>query len=103
MSQAGVTYCPTSFMNPVNFGNAWNKSQARMLGTTIAIESRALWLAGAVEQGPRNHIGLNHWSPNINIGARGAETGSGFTPRAHAPPFLPSLQSATPGGAARAR
>lgn len=67
MSQAGTTYCPTSFMNPINFGNAWNKSQARMLGATIAIESRALWLAGAVEQGPRNHIGLDHWSPNINI------------------------------------
>jgi hypothetical protein len=59
----GVTYCPTSFSNPVNFGMTWNKSQARVLGEIIAIESRALWLAGAVEQGPRNHIGLDHWSP----------------------------------------
>jgi len=46
-------------MNPVNYGNAWNKSLARELGYTIAIESRALWVAGAVEQSPRNHIGLD--------------------------------------------
>ena len=59
----GTVYCPTSFMNPVNFGNTWNKSNARVLGETVAIESRALWLAGAVEQVPRNHIGLDHWSP----------------------------------------
>ena len=63
----GTVYLPTSFMNPVNFGNSWNKSQARMLGQTIGIEARALWLAGAVEQSPRNHIGLDHWSPNLNL------------------------------------
>lgn len=63
---AGV-HCPTSFMNPVNFGMAWDKSLMRELGYTIGIEARALWLAGAVEQSPRNHIGLDVWSPNINI------------------------------------
>ena len=64
---AGATFCPTSFMNPVNFGNSWNKSLARELGSIIGVEARALWLAGAVEQSPRNHIGLTTWSPNINV------------------------------------
>jgi hypothetical protein len=63
LSDSEGTHCPTSFMNPVNYGNTWNKSHAWVLGYTIAIESRALWLGGAVEQGPRNHIGLDHWSP----------------------------------------
>lgn len=59
VEDADGVHCPTSFMNPVNYGNAWNKSLARELGYTIAIESRALWVAGAVEQSPRNHIGLD--------------------------------------------
>ena len=63
LSDADGTHCPSSWMNPINFGNSWNSSQAFLLGQTIAYESRALWLAGAVEQGPRNHIGLDHWSP----------------------------------------
>jgi len=62
-----TTYCPTSFANPVNFGNCWNKSGVFELGRTVGVEGRALWLAGAVEQSPRNHIGLDSWSPNINI------------------------------------
>ena len=36
----------------------------------IATETRALWLAGAVEDSTwsgRPHIGLDVWSPNINI------------------------------------
>lgn len=66
-SSTGVTFCPTSFMNPVNFGNSWNKTLFRELGAIVGEETRALWLAGAVEQGPRNHVGLDTWSPNINI------------------------------------
>lgn len=66
-SSSGQTYCPTSFMNPVNFGNAWNKSLSRELGSIIGVEARALWLAGSVEQSPRNHIGLTNWAPNINV------------------------------------
>ena len=54
-------------MNPVNYGNSWNRTLARELGAIVGVETRALWLAGAVEQGPRNHIGLDTWSPNINI------------------------------------
>ena len=62
-----TTVCPTSFMNPVNFGNAWNKSLAFELGAIIGVETRALWLLGAVEQSARNHVGLDTWSPNINV------------------------------------
>jgi beta-D-xylosidase 4 len=62
-----TTVCPTSFMNPVNYGATWNKSFALDLGTIVGTEARALWLAGAVEEFPRNHIGLDCWSPNINI------------------------------------
>lgn len=60
VSQAGTTYCPTSFMNPVNFGSSWNKSLFFELGAIIATETRALWLAGAVEESTwsgRPHIG----------------------------------------------
>ena len=67
LDDTGVTRCPTSMMNPVNFGMTWNKSLGNALGVTIGVEGRALWLAGAVEQSPRNHIGLDAWSPNINV------------------------------------
>ena len=53
--------------NPTSLGNAWNRSIVYAMGAAIGLESRALWLGGAVEQGPRNHIGLDAWSPNINI------------------------------------
>jgi beta-glucosidase-like glycosyl hydrolase len=67
LSDGDGTHCPTSFANPVNFGSTWNKTGIFELGRTVGIEGRALWLAGAVEQSPRNHIGLDSWSPNINI------------------------------------
>jgi len=54
VSDAAGTHCPTSWSNPVNFGNSFNKSHARVLGYTVGVEGRALWVAGAVEQGPRN-------------------------------------------------
>jgi len=66
----GKTICPTSFMNPVNFGATFNRSLFFSLGAVIATETRALWLAGAVEDSDwsgRPHIGLDVWSPNINI------------------------------------
>jgi hypothetical protein len=69
-SADGVTYCATSFPNPVNYGATWNKSLFFELGAIIATETRALWLAGAVEESEwsgRPHIGLDTWSPNINI------------------------------------
>lgn len=70
VSQNGVTYCPTSFPNPVNFGMSWNQTAFLMLGQVVANETRALWLAGAVEDSDwagRGHIGLDVWSPTINI------------------------------------
>lgn len=65
----GETKCPTSFMNPVNYGTAWNDTLAWELGAIIATQTRALWLIGADEQNdsPSIHIGLDAWSPNINI------------------------------------
>eukprot|EP00045_Choanoeca_perplexa_P012180 m.131922 g.131922 ORF g.131922 m.131922 type:complete len:777 (-) comp15917_c0_seq1:291-2621(-) len=70
VSQDGTTYCPTSFPNPVNYGFTWNKTAYYELGRVIGVETRALWLAGAVEASTwsgRPHIGLDTWSPNINI------------------------------------
>ena len=64
VSENGKTYCPTSFMNPVNFGATWNDSQVFMMGVVIAEETRALWLAGAQEESSwsgRPHIGLDLW------------------------------------------
>ena len=66
----GKTYCPTSYPNPVNLGASFNRSSWLQMGKVIGVESRALWLAGAVEPttwAGRVHIGLDCWSPNINI------------------------------------
>ena len=66
----GKTVCPSSFMNPVNFGATWNKTAFYTLGSIIATELRALWLLGATEESAwsgRPHAGLDCWSPNINI------------------------------------
>eukprot|EP01061_Rhynchopus_euleeides_P036336 TRINITY_DN6126_c0_g2_i2.p1 TRINITY_DN6126_c0_g2~~TRINITY_DN6126_c0_g2_i2.p1 ORF type:complete len:781 (+),score=313.29 TRINITY_DN6126_c0_g2_i2:68-2410(+) len=69
ITKAGVTYCPTSFPNPVNLGASFNKSSWRDMASIIGVEARALWLGGATEHTgePRPHIGLDCWSPNINI------------------------------------
>eukprot|EP01061_Rhynchopus_euleeides_P036335 TRINITY_DN6126_c0_g2_i1.p1 TRINITY_DN6126_c0_g2~~TRINITY_DN6126_c0_g2_i1.p1 ORF type:complete len:794 (+),score=319.19 TRINITY_DN6126_c0_g2_i1:38-2383(+) len=63
------TYCPTSFPAPVNFGATFNKGAFLKLGQVLGLETRAMWLAGAVEPKStiRVHIGLDCWSPNINI------------------------------------
>ena len=70
VSKDGVTYCPTSFPNPVNLGASFNKSMWETMGDVIGHEIRALFLAGATETNKgsgRPHIGLNCWSPNINV------------------------------------
>jgi beta-glucosidase len=67
LSDGTTLKCPTSFPNPVNYGSMWNKSLAYDLGRIVGIEARALWLLGAVEEFPNIHIGLDCWSPNINI------------------------------------
>lgn len=61
----GTVYCPTSFPNPINYGFMWNTTAFYVLGRVIANETRALWLAGAVEASDwsgRGHIGLDVWS-----------------------------------------
>jgi beta-glucosidase-like glycosyl hydrolase len=65
-----VVRCPASFPNPINYGFAFNDSLSFQLGAIIATETRALWLLGAQEESAwsgRPHIGLDCWSPNINI------------------------------------
>lgn len=55
----GVTHCPTSFMNTINHGAAWDDALTEAVGAVISTEARALWLAGAVEESSwsgRGHI-----------------------------------------------
>ncbi len=63
----GDIRCPISFPNPVNYGYAWNDTLIQQLGSIIGTEARALWLAGATEASNNIVIGLDAWSPNINI------------------------------------
>ena len=70
LDTTGITYCPTSFPNPVNFGSIWNASYVREMGRVIATETRAAWRAGATEWSSwsgRPVIGLNVWAPTINL------------------------------------
>ncbi|ETI40358.1 hypothetical protein F443_14218 [Phytophthora nicotianae P1569] len=62
------TNCPTSFPNPINLGAIFDSQVVFDMAQTIGWELRALWLEGARENykgGP--HLGLDCWSPNINI------------------------------------
>lgn len=63
------TMCPTSFPNPNGLGATFNKSVWQGMGNTIGVELRALWLLNAGENRAENlpHIGLDCWSPNINL------------------------------------
>ncbi|OWZ23991.1 Beta-glucosidase [Phytophthora megakarya] len=60
--------CATSFPNPVNLGAIFDPQAAFDMAQVVGWELRALWLEGARENyaaGP--HLGLDCWSPNINI------------------------------------
>ncbi|KAG2782289.1 Beta-xylosidase/alpha-L-arabinofuranosidase 2 [Phytophthora cactorum] len=62
------TNCPTSFPNPINLGAIFDPQVVSDMAQVIGWELRALWLEGARENykgGP--HLGLDCWSPNINI------------------------------------
>ncbi|CEG46797.1 family 3 glycoside hydrolase [Plasmopara halstedii] len=62
------TNCATSFPNPVNLGAIFDPQAVFDMAQVIGWELRALWLEGARENyaaGP--HLGLDCWSPNINI------------------------------------
>ena len=69
--QGGGVVCPTSFPNPINLGFTFNDTLAFDMGAIVATETRALWLLGATEFDPWSGlppIGLDVWSPNINLG-----------------------------------
>ncbi|KAG2524398.1 hypothetical protein JM16_004994 [Phytophthora kernoviae] len=62
------TNCATSFPNPVNLGAIFDPQVVFDMAQVVGWELRALWLEGARENyatGP--HLGLDCWSPNINI------------------------------------
>ncbi|GMF17026.1 unnamed protein product [Phytophthora fragariaefolia] len=62
------TNCATSFPNPVNLGAIFDPQAVFDMAQVVGWELRALWLEGAREnyaKGP--HLGLDCWSPNINI------------------------------------
>lgn len=62
------THCATNFPNPINLGAVFDPDAVYKMARVIGWELRALWLEGAREnyaKGP--HLGLDCWSPNINI------------------------------------
>jgi len=65
----GLVRCPTSFPNPIGLGAAFNRSLYRSMASVIGTELRSLWLQGVGENHDDNlpHLGLDCWSPNINI------------------------------------
>eukprot|EP01113_Clastostelium_recurvatum_P014919 TRINITY_DN1818_c0_g2_i1.p1 TRINITY_DN1818_c0_g2~~TRINITY_DN1818_c0_g2_i1.p1 ORF type:complete len:760 (+),score=162.36 TRINITY_DN1818_c0_g2_i1:146-2425(+) len=63
------TKCPTSFANPNGLGATFNMSNVYAMAQVIGLELRSLWLQGVGENNGNNlpHLGLDCWSPNINI------------------------------------
>ena len=63
------TRCPTTFPNPNALGATFNESLWGLVGGVIGVELRALWLQGVGENHGNNlpHIGLDVWSPSVNI------------------------------------
>jgi xylan 1,4-beta-xylosidase len=61
--------CPTSFPNPNTLGPTFNRTIWKAMGKAIGLELRALWLQNVAENHDNNlpHIGLDCWSPNLNI------------------------------------
>ena len=61
--------CATSYPNPNALGSTYNRSVWKGMGNTIGVELRAFYLLGVGEDHDSNlpAIGLDCWSPNINI------------------------------------
>ena len=62
--------CPSSFPSPPSLGASWNDTNVLLMSQIMGVEVRALWLAGAREPSRwsgRARIGLDCWSPNINL------------------------------------
>ena len=64
------TECATVFPEPNALGATFNKTLIRNISFAIALELRSLWLQGIGENHNSNlpHLGLDCWSPTINIG-----------------------------------
>jgi len=64
-----IANCPTSFPSPNALGCAFNETLWRAMTDVIGHEMRSLWLQGIGENHGNGlpHIGLNTWSPNINV------------------------------------
>ena len=62
--------CPTVFPEPNALGATFNKTLIANMSVTIGLELRSLWLQGIGEDHNSNlpHVGLDCWSPTINIG-----------------------------------
>lgn len=66
----GTEYnCPTSFSMPNALGASFNMSLVHDMAAVIGVELRSLWLQGVGENHGNNlpHLGLDCWSPNINV------------------------------------
>jgi len=63
------TRCPTSFPNPCALGASFDMEGVQKMANIIGIELRSLWLQGVGENNDQDlpAIGLDCWSPNINI------------------------------------
>ena len=65
----GAVRCPTSYPNPNMLGASFNRSAWRAMGRAIGVELRALWAQNVPENHKSElpHVGLDCWSPNINV------------------------------------
>eukprot|EP00054_Salpingoeca_dolichothecata_P025258 m.174997 g.174997 ORF g.174997 m.174997 type:complete len:788 (+) comp25291_c0_seq2:67-2430(+) len=63
------TECPTSFPCPNGLGSTFNRTAWKNMGRIIGIELRSLWLQNVGENHASNlpHLGLDCWSPNVNL------------------------------------
>eukprot|EP00047_Mylnosiga_fluctuans_P006447 m.246915 g.246915 ORF g.246915 m.246915 type:complete len:772 (-) comp15227_c0_seq1:9-2324(-) len=63
------TKCPTSFPNPSGLGASFNRTIWKGMGRVIGVEMRSLWLQGVGEAHDSNlpHMGLDCWSPNLEV------------------------------------
>lgn len=81
----GTMVAPTSFPNPVGLGASWNMTNTLVMGKIMGVELRAAYLAGATEPSAwsgKAHIGLDCWSPNINVGGTNTQQPRERAPRA---------------------
>ena len=62
--------CATVFPEPNALGASFNKTLISNMSFAIGLELRSLWLQGLGEDHSSNlpHLGLDCWSPTINIG-----------------------------------